>query len=410
MTKKNRKKKNVQSVEPEVAGVNEPPIEAEQAKPQTEPVNVDLDAQETIIENPNNEDLKEEVAEAAIHEGESDAPEVDMDDILADVRHSLIEEDEADKSGKKSNWWNRLVKGSSNQEAPDVELPIEAEKDLSVVAAPAIGEPDEKETGEYVEQIDELIKLLETDTVEEQEDVSDIPVQAVSLPPEPEVPIDVDELKKQAFSPRPMDEKSDEFSEVRQVALGGDEEVFVEVETKAEDPLDERIKAVENALRPYRSYIYYVLAFIGVIMAVMASVLMYNAYKQSLPPEVTEVVNLPYPVTLTIPGGLNFNLGKGTLKDGDWNPRGPEWLEGTEICRWVALPWSRQLEAAIRTMNREDVLELKMSNNDRLSYQVESIQQLTPAEMQEMDSGTPCLALILAEQDSEKRWVVIGRP
>jgi hypothetical protein len=56
------------------------------------------------------------------------------------------------------------------------------------------------------------------------------------------------------------------------------------------------------------------------------------------------------------------------------------------------------------------VIELVMSNNDKLSYQVESIQELAPAELQEMDSRSPCLAIILAKQDSEKRWVAVGRP
>jgi len=410
MTKKNRKKNTVQSVEQGTDGMSGTPIEADQANPKSEPADIDPGTQDVATENPKNEESGDEAGEAVVREGESESQEDDsIDDILDDVRHTLIEE-EAGRLEKKPKWWNRLIKGTPSQATSDTELPDEVEMDVSAADTPPTVESDRKETVEYVEQIDELIKLLETDTVEDQEEISDVRARVVP-PVEPDVRIDVDELKKQAFSPRPGDEKSDEYSEVRKVALGGEEDVFVEVESRVENPLDERIKAVENALRPYRTYIYYVLAFIGVIMAVMASVVMYNVYKQSLPePEVTEVVILPYPVTLNLPGGLNFNLAKGALKDGEWDPRGPEWLEGTEICRWVAIPWSRQLEAAIRTMNRDDVLVLLMSNNDKLEFNVESIQELTPAEMQEMDANSPCLALILAKQDSEKRWVVIGRP
>jgi hypothetical protein len=61
-------------------------------------------------------------------------------------------------------------------------------------------------------------------------------------------------------------------------------------------------------------------------------------------------------------------------------------------------------------MNRDDEMQLVMSNNDKISYKVESIQELTPTELQAMDSSSPCLALILAKQDSEKRWVAVGRP
>ncbi len=103
-------------------------------------------------------------------------------------------------------------------------------------------------------------------------------------------------------------------------------------------------------------------------------------------------------------------LGKGAIKDGEWNPQGPEWLEGTEICRWVAIPWSRQLEAVVRTLTQKDSLELVMSNNDKLTYSVYSIKEMTLAEMQKLDSNSPCLLLVLAKQDSDTRWVVTALP
>ncbi|HLO15268.1 MAG TPA: hypothetical protein VK206_10590, partial [Anaerolineales bacterium] len=87
-----------------------------------------------------------------------------------------------------------------------------------------------------------------------------------------------------------------------------------------------------------------------------------------------------------------------------------EWLQGTEVCRWVALPWSLQLEAVIRTLNPKDPIELTMSNNDKLVYQVYSVRQLTPEEMQKLDSNSPCLLLILVQPDSDKRWVLTALP
>jgi len=125
---------------------------------------------------------------------------------------------------------------------------------------------------------------------------------------------------------------------------------------------------------------------------------------------VEEFSALPYPVAMNLPGGLNFHLGKGKLDEGRWNPRGPEWLEGTEICRWIAIPHSRQLEAVVRTLTREDQIELIMSNNDKLVYTVYSIDQLNIEEMQELDSGSPCMLLVLAQSDSDERWVVTAVP
>jgi hypothetical protein len=173
----------------------------------------------------------------------------------------------------------------------------------------------------------------------------------------------------------------------------------------------ERLKAIENVFRPYRRYIYFGLAFLGFVAVAITSIVLFDAYKQSLPPEpVQEAPALPYPTSMKLPGGLNFNLGKGTLQNGRWNPRGPEWLEGTEICRWVAIPWSRQLEAVVRTLTQDDQIELGMSNSDWVAYNVYSINQLTIEEMQEFDSDSPCLLLVLAEADSDKRWVVTAIP
>jgi hypothetical protein len=113
---------------------------------------------------------------------------------------------------------------------------------------------------------------------------------------------------------------------------------------------------------------------------------------------------------LNIPGGLSFNLGRGTLDNGRWNPQRPEWLGGTEVCRWVAISYSRQLEAVVRTLTRDDQLTLTMSNSDVISYDVFSITEMTIEDMQEVSSNTPCLLLVLADANTDTRWVVTAYP
>jgi hypothetical protein len=242
--------------------------------------------------------------------------------------------------------------------------------------------------------------------------VEHAPVAVVEeVAPEPEKIVDVEELKKHAFAHRES-EKEEDISEVRAIALGAeDEEVFVEVESTRQDPLEERLKSVENALKPYRSYINLTIAFLGVVMAAIAAILLFNLYKASLPAQPAEdVSNLPYPTSVSLPGGWSFKLAKGSLVDGEWNPRGAEWLQGTEVCRWVALPWSRQLEAVVRTLNPKDPIELVMSNQDKLVYEVYSVRQMSPEEMQALESNSPCLLIVLAEADTEKRWVLTALP
>jgi hypothetical protein len=339
------------------------------------------------------------------------APEVpSADDLLEDVRRALIE-DEAQASQKQSKWWKRIGIGGRQEQTTDepkvveeMDLPIapEASSDATLDEL-----EDELESEEYLEQIDELIDLLDDD--------SPATVAASSkeeeVPAEPEKPVDIEQLKKQAFQPRADAAGSETVSEVRSIALEGDEEVFVEVESKPQDPLEERFQAVENAFKPYRRYILIAVAILGVVIAGIALAITVSAI-QRLRPEPTPAVvsNLPYPTSVSLPGGWAFQLGRGSLVDGRWKPRGAEWLEGTEVCRWVSLPWSRQLEAVLRTLNPDDPIELGMSNSDRLVYEVSSIRQMSPDEMQSLDTNTPCLLIMLTEDDAEKHWVLTALP
>ena len=340
-----------------------------------------------------------------------EAEENSQDDLLDDVRRSLLEEAEAQDQGEGSKWWHRFGR-SSRKKAVDEQTarPVE-EINMPMLAAIAPEETQaaaEKEADDYQDEIDELIDLLETEE-EEKRGGQPLTVPAEDFV-EPEKPADLEELKKQAFQPRQEEEES--LTEVRAIALEGGEEVFVEVEATQQDPLEERLNAAENALKPYQRYIYFAFAFLGLVMAVTAAFLIYNAYQRSVAQQAvpTEVSNLPFPTEVSLPGGWSFNLGKGALQDGNWNPAGAEWLQGTEVCRWVALPWSPQLEAVIRTLKAEDQIELGMSNNDKLRYSVYSIRQMSPEEMRELDSNSPCLLIVLAEPEAEKRWVLTALP
>jgi hypothetical protein len=247
----------------------------------------------------------------------------------------------------------------------------------------------------------------------DKEETARQPAVVEETPAEPEPVVDIEELKKQAFQPRTATEQEEDITEVRSVALDGGEEVFVEVQSTKQDPLEERLSAMENALKPYRRTINFGLAALGLVMAVIAGLVLFNVYQQSVAAPSTEPVvvsNLPFPTSVSLPGGWTFKLGRGALDSGQWNPKGAEWLQGTEVCRWVALPWSKQLEAVVRTLNRDDPINLGMSNNDQLTYKVFSIQQMSPEEMQSLDSNTPCLLIVLAEPEAEKRWVLTAMP
>lgn len=416
MPKKNRKKNRVTNIfeKTEIESVEANVESPEPVKSQEEAILPDSILEEGT-ELPQSEDQpssmeSDPAQDDALTSNASTSREeqTSTDDLLDDVRQSLIEDETVKDEKKSKKWWRRVAKGLQKDKQAETEPPKAETNSIPVNLSVDLtgGKEEKKETEEYLDEIDELIDMLETEANEAASPES----MKVEIPTEPEVEVDIDALKKQAFRPRSESEEPETFTEVRSVALEDSEEVFVEVQATPQDPLEERLVALENALKPYRRYIYFGFAFLGVVMAVIASAVLLNIYRQSRPAAPTPILNLPYPTSMSLPGGLNFSLGKGTLKDGEWNPRGPEWLEGTEICRWVAIPWSTQLEAVIRTLNPDDPIELVMSNNDRLTYKVYSVQQLSNEEMQNLPSDSPCLLLVLAKADSETRWVLTALP
>ena len=412
--KKNRSNKKIfenMSVEPDAVDHSntgaELPAESNADLPEST-----QEASETPAEDLNQVEAKDDAAatdESAAQSSATESEETGPDDLLEDMRRSLIEEEETREKEEQPKWWKRIGKGSRKR-APEPETP-KAVEEISLpnlnLEETAPVDKQETESEEYLDDIDDLIDLLETEETENKK-----PVAEEETPPQPEKMVDLEELKKQAFQPRQTSVTEQSLNEVRSIALEGDEEVFVEVHSTPQDPLEERISAVENALTPYRRYINFVVAFIGLVMAVIAGVVLFNIYNQSVaaaaPTEVPS--NVPFPASVSLPGGWTFKLAKGSLVDGNWNPKGAEWLQGTEVCRWVALPWSKQLEAVIRTLNPDDPIQLGMSNNDTLTYKVYSIRQMSPVEMQELDSNKPCLLIVLAEPEAEQRWVLTSLP
>jgi len=366
------------------------------------------------IEMQNNDAVDPEETDETL----DDEEEISADALLDDVRRSLIEEDVRVEEEKKPSWWQRFGSGrQKTNTSEDIVSDIETETELQSSVSEDDSEPIIEPLESADESIDDLIDMLATDDDEEllsdaDNSPADTQIEIEDEQPEIEIEkIDVDEQKKRAFQTRPDDDEEN-FSDVRAVALDDGEEVFVEVEVQASDPVEDRVKAFENALRPYRSYINLGIAFIGIVAIVAVAGLLFGVYRDSQPQVPTPTPsNLPFPVTLNIvDGGFSFNLGRGSLEDGRWNPRRPEWLEGTEVCRWVAIIYTRPLEAALRTLTQNDQLELVMSNGDIITYDVYSITQMSIEDMQKVSSNSPCLLVVLADANTDTRLVVTAYP
>ena len=118
--------------------------------------------------------------------------------------------------------------------------------------------------------------------------------------------------------------------------------------------------------------------------------------------------NGPYPVGIQLTGGWIFSLNRSTLEQGFWNPKSGEWLDGTQIRRVVALPWSRQTDAVIRSFQPGDPIGLFFSNKQTIFYKVSEVKQVAVDDVSVLTDTHPSLAVILYQPSSKQRWVVIA--
>jgi hypothetical protein len=126
------------------------------------------------------------------------------------------------------------------------------------------------------------------------------------------------------------------------------------------------------------------------------------------PPTAIPMEGMPYPTGVRMTGGWFFYLQPSTIQDGRWEPVTSEWLNGSELRRIVALPWTRQLEVVVQSLIPGDTIELHMSNGDILTFLVEETTQVDRSDVSIFTSNTPSLALVLYKQEENNRWVVIS--
>lgn len=83
-------------------------------------------------------------------------------------------------------------------------------------------------------------------------------------------------------------------------------------------------------------------------------------------------------------------------------------MSGTQVRRVVALPWSRQTEAVIRSFQTGDEIRLFFSNNQTILYKVSEVKQVPVNDVSILSDTQSSLAVILYQIGSSQRWVVIA--
>lgn len=118
----------------------------------------------------------------------------------------------------------------------------------------------------------------------------------------------------------------------------------------------------------------------------------------------------PYPVGLEMTGGWFFDIQRSTIVNGVWQPQGAEWLDNSQLRRVVALPWNKQSDAVIQTLQRGDQINLVFSNNDLIPFLVKSVERLDQTDTELFSENKPGLVIFLYGEESGQRWVVLALP
>ncbi len=352
---------------------------------------------------------------------ETQEPDISKEDLLADIRQALVAADEEapEPKGFFGRIRNKLKKTpeppekkAETQALSDDLLETQADLQPSLVEArqkkkePTSNKAEEKAIQEFFADLEALADI------EVEEYVPPVPeprgevapqVQEDELAPVPKLPVKT----------RPEEAVVD-FDAIREAALQEYDETKIEVEER-KPQLREEVRQTIRESKPFERFLLIGAGVVTVLILLFSGVyLIANSISVPTPTPVptVDVANIVHPTQLTLPGGWEFRLGQGQVVEGEWNPQRAEWLVETEISRWVALPWSLQLEAVLRTLKPEDQLELTMSNADVLVFNVYSIQELSMEQLLASDPMTPSLLVVLyneAEPDGTY-WVVEARP
>jgi hypothetical protein len=387
-----------------------------------------ISEEESSVHQENQPAVPQEPLETSAPESQTGAPKPSREELFAEIRQSLKEEDEtkAKKPGfgeRLKGWFRRSSKKKAEVLVTETADALEIPESRSAVGAasaeiesmPAIPpeleslsslavEKEKEEMPAPAEKIEppsaqENVQEREPFKVEEESKAEDVP----------EARITSRELLSKA---REGEEAEGKYTEIRDVAL--QEYGETSVEPTAEEPFSLR-KSMRHAwrdLRPLEKRILLGAAILIVVFLMFAGgYFVFSSLPARPAPTATPTAsNEPFPLSISLPGGWTFPLNRGYVVNGKWNPLGPEWLQGTDVCRWVALPYSVQLEAVLRTLKLDDQIGLTMSNYDYLVFKTKSIQQVPVDQVNQLDSQTPCLLVILANDKSDTRWVVAATP
>ncbi len=338
----------------------------------------------------------------------SDENKSDPYDVFDDLRESLVADEE--REGRASE---RRRKG--------------AFKSLKGIRLPGLFKKKETELFETLQEDDEFADASAEGLLEMEERLAiEYPAEVETMMDEEfledeDIPNDAEELVEAIDETEEDVKKIDKEPGLSETLAAGEDHIR---EIALQDYTEEELEEVDEHKLAWLDFIqtpgsqmrwieWAVILFVGVLAGgifIWLGIQANGGLRLSdARPTSTHDPNVPIPASMQLPGGWTFRLGKGSLNaDNLWEPYGAEWLQGTEICKWITLPWSTQLEAVIRTLEAGDPIEITMSNYDVLTYHVYSRQEVDSTQTEELNLDIPSVLIILSSEDSDQKWVLIA--
>ena len=205
------------------------------------------------------------------------------------------------------------------------------------------------------------------------------------------------------------------LDEMRQVVLDD-----IQEESASSPVKKKRIstdKSTKQVRKLSRIEIIAVSIFVGISLLIFIMILLtyFRPIRLAVAPFATtptlyDPESAPTPIGIQITGGWYFPLSKNTIVDGRWKPKGAEWLQGSDIRRIVALPWNKQLEAAVKTLVSGDEIDITFSNNEHIVYVISKVELLPVDQVNPGGETNPSLLVLLYNADSPDRWLITCLP
>jgi hypothetical protein len=107
-------------------------------------------------------------------------------------------------------------------------------------------------------------------------------------------------------------------------------------------------------------------------------------------------------------GGVAFELTRSKLDNGEWLPVLAEWLDGSELRRVVAVPFSQEVGQAVARLKYGDILRLRLGSSEVVEYRLVDIARLTRHQIEVLSSLSPSLVIVLHSERASERYVLIG--